>query len=304
MKETSCVLATRSQFEHTAGIAALPRLQPMSRVLMGHPQFFRVAYAINAHMRDAKGDLKVVDPQLALDQWNELRRSYERLGYPVAVLTPHPNLPDQVFTANPALIDPGRGDGGLVIPSRMRHPERAPEVDLLLGQLPVSLRRLAPPPEVGCFEGHGDLLWHPTRRLLLAGFGPRTDHGALEWVGSSLRVPVCSLELRDPRFYHLDTCLSVLNERQALYVPEAFTQDGRDLLAALFPDLIGTPLEEAVVAMACNAHSPDGRSVLLDREAVRTAEILRRAGFVPIPVGTSEFRKAGGSVFCMKLMLP
>ena len=54
---------------------------------------------------------------------------------------------------------------------------------------------------------------------------------------------------------------------------------------------------------ACNAHSPDGKHVLIQSSATRAMHALERAGFSPIPIDTSEFIKSGGSVFCLKLML-
>ena len=55
-------------------------------------------------------------------------------------------------------------------------------------------------------------------------------------------------------------------------------------------------------AFACNAHCPDGRNVIIDQTATATAKLLESAGFRVHLVDTSEFRKAGGSVFCLRQM--
>ena len=57
-------------------------------------------------------------------------------------------------------------------------------------------------------EGEGDFL--VVGGLVLAGTGFRTDPGAHTEVQELFGVPVISLQLVDPRFYHLDTALAVL----------------------------------------------------------------------------------------------
>ena len=64
-------------------------------------------------------------------------------------------------------------------------------------------------------EGEGDLLvaGPPDDRVLLAGTGFRTDPRAHAEAAAVLGCPVLPLELVDPRFYHLDTALAVLDAR-------------------------------------------------------------------------------------------
>lgn len=59
-------------------------------------------------------------------------------------------------------------------------------------------------------EGQGDLLMVGER--VLAGYGFRTDQRAHAEIAAVLGLPVVSLELVDPRFYHLDTALAVLDD--------------------------------------------------------------------------------------------
>ncbi|MDX1531432.1 MAG: amidinotransferase, partial [Rhodothermales bacterium] len=81
-----------------------------------------------------------------------------------------------------------------------------------------------------------------------------------------------------------------------------FDDDGRDLLYHYFSRVLEAPEDEARERFACNAHSPDGERVLIQRGCERTVEQLRAAGYEPVEVDTDEFLKSGGSVFCMKLM--
>jgi N-dimethylarginine dimethylaminohydrolase len=125
----------------------------------------------------------------------------------------------------------------------------------------------------------------------------------LDWVASQCSLALHALELKDPRFYHLDTCLSILGPQTALACREAFTAEGWATLENLFPQLLICPQAEAnSPGFACNCHCPDGKTVVIQKGNLRTNALLREAGFGVTEVDTSEFIKAGGSVFCMKMM--
>lgn len=282
-----------------------PAMPPATRILMVDPASFRVDYAINPHMSDAAGNLHRIDPVRAARQWDELRRTYEGLGYPVLVLPADSGLPDQVFVANPVLAGPHTVTGRLqFLPSRMRHKERARE-PALCGEFLIGLgaEALRSTPQDVPLEGHGDFLWFPGRRLLLAGYGFRSDARALPEVAERFQARVLGFELRHPALYHLDTALVPLDPQTALFAPEAFSPEGLQLLTAVFPRLLAVPGEEATRFFAANAHCPDGRHVVIEVEAAATRELLAKQGFYPIGLETSEFRRSGGSVFCMKLPL-
>jgi N-dimethylarginine dimethylaminohydrolase len=274
-------------------------------MLMCSPEHFDVSYAINAHMTDEGGALRRPDPVLARKQWDALRREYESIGYATEVLPGEPGLPDMTFAANP--VFPFRDAEGLpaVLVSRMRHPERSAEPGHYERWFAGRGYRVVRLPEsVGPYEGAGDLLWHPGRRFLYGGHGFRTTPEALRGAADAIGATLLSLRLVDPRFYHLDTAFVPLDEERALFVPEAFDESGRAALAASFPGLISVPVGEAAEKFACNAHCPDGRNVLIEAECTATKRILGEAGFRVRPAETSEFRKAGGSVFCLKAELP
>jgi N-dimethylarginine dimethylaminohydrolase len=110
------------------------------------------------------------------------------------------------------------------------------------------------------------------------------------------------IRLDDADFYHLDTCMSVLDERTVLIYPGAYDADGLSLVRALFEHVIEAPETEARGLFACNAHCPDRKHVIIQRGCNQTNAALTAAGFVPVEVDTDEFLKSGGSVFCMKQM--
>lgn len=246
-----------------------------------------------------------VDPERARRQWEGLRDVYRELGYAVSVLPAEPGLPDLVFVANPALPTELPGGGWGVVLSRMAHAERRGEVPLVeswvraRGGAVLRLEGVEEP-----FEGMGDALWLAGRRIVLGGHGIRTGLAAYAAVARLVDAPVLAMRLVDERFYHLDTCLSVLDETTALFVPEAFDEAGRALLQVVFPRLVAVPSDEAAERLACNGHCPDGRHFVVQSGCARTAALVRELGYEVLEVETSEFLKSGGSVFCMKLMLP
>ncbi len=281
-------------------IETTPPMPLPRRVLMVSPDYFDVEYVINPHM---EGHVGQVDRTLARRQWEALRDTYRTLGFEVHVLDGVPGLPDMVFCANQTLpFLRGDSERGVVL-SRMHAPQRRDEVPHIArffeqqGYALVSIPNEVP----GSFEGMGDALWHPGHALLWGGYGFRTDRAVYEWLAHALDVRVVALHLTDPDFYHLDTCLSLLDAGTALYVPAAFDDEGRALLHRLIPNLIEVPEREARELLACNAHCPDGRHVLIQQGCPETVARLRAAGFEPIELDTGEFLKSGGSVFCMKL---
>ena len=133
----------------------------------------------------------------------------------------------------------------------------------------------------------------------MAGYGFRTDRRAHDEIAAIVGMPVVSLELVDPRFYHLDTALAVLDDTTIAYYPPAFSDESRGELLELFPDAIEVASADAYV-LGLNAVS-DGLNVVLPAAATGFAEQLREAGFRPIGVDLSELLKGGGSVKCCTL---
>ena len=250
------------------------------------------------------GNVGEVDPDRARRQWEGVRDAYDQIGVETVVMAGAPDLPDMVFCANQTLPyqTPG-GERGVIL-SRMHAPQRKPEVEHYQrffqgeGYEVHSLDEDLP----GDFEGMGDALWHPGRYLLWGGYGYRTDRQVYDRLASALGFPVIALELTDPDFYHLDTCLCPLDEETALLYPGAFTDEGMQAIRSHFRRTIEAPEDEARELFACNAHSPDGEHVLIQQGCRQTVDLLRAGGYTPVELDTSEFLKSGGSVFCMKLM--
>jgi N-dimethylarginine dimethylaminohydrolase len=279
----SDVAATRRR----RGADQIPeRASSLRRYAMTAPTFFAVEYSINPWMDTSTA----VDTHVAMNQWETLRQTYKELGHTVELVEPVAGLPDMVYAANGGLLVNGKA-----VVARFAYPQRAGEsvayAEWMVrhGFDPAETRRVN--------EGQGDLL--VVGSIILAGYGFRTERKAHAEIAALVGMPLVSLELVDPRFYHLDTALAVLDDTTIAYYPQAFSDEARAQLLELFPDAIEVASADAYV-LGLNAVS-DGLNVVLPAAATGFADQLREAGFLPIGVDLSELLKGGGSVKCCTL---
>ncbi|MGY4101127.1 dimethylargininase [Nocardia sp. R16R-3T] len=267
-----------------------PARQPSPRrFVMCRPDHFDVCYSINPWMNPREP----VDRALALAQWETLRATFEHYGHRVDVVPGEPGLPDMVFAANSGLIV-----GDRAMSARFTHAERAaegPAYHRWFAQ--QGLVELVGAQETN--EGEGDFLLVGERMLAATGF--RSSIAAHREVERYFELPVVSLELVDPRFYHLDTALMVLDDTNVAYFAPAFSAASQAILAEFYPDAILATDADAVV-LGLNGVS-DGLNVFISSRADNLASELRAQGYNPVGVDLSELLKAGGGVKCCTLEL-
>lgn len=263
-----------------------PRVATRRRFLMVRPTHFEVVYSINPWM-----DLDApVDTVRAMQEWQALHDAYLAHGHDVDVIDGGPGLPDMVFAANGGLVV-----DGIALGARFLHPQRTGEealFDAAFTRLGLPLHR-----PVAVNEGEGDLLASAT--AIYAGHGFRTDPLAHAEVAKVFGREVVTLELVDPRFYHLDTAMAVLDDSTvAVYAP-AFSAGAMEILHSRFETVIEASEADAIV-LGLNIVS-DGRNVFLEAAATGLMDQLRGAGFHPVGIDMTEFRKSGGAVKCCTL---
>ncbi len=271
------------------------------KVLMVDPEYFDVVYVINPHMEGNEGTVEAGE---ARQQWKEVRQSFEALGLPVSVVEGQKDLPDMVFAANQSLPCETEDGHRFVVMSKMQSDHRKDEVPYIeqwYRQNGYEIHYLDD--DIETFEGMGDAIWHTGKRLLWGGHGIRSSSSAYEQISEELDVPVIMLQLTDPSFYHLDTCLGILDSNTALIYPDAFSDDSLDLIHTLIPNVIEADRYEAEELFACNASCPDGKNVLIQKGTDEVNRQLTAQGFVVHELDTTEFLKAGGSVYCMKMLI-
>lgn len=263
----------------------------MTRLLMCRPDHYGIYYEINPWM-DRR---RQADQAVAVRQWEALYRLLtEELQVQVELLPPVPGLPDLCFTANAGLLVKS-----LFVSSRFRYREREAEVPHFTQWFMERNYGVACLPEPAFFEGEGDALF--CGNDLFAGHRFRSELHAHQLLAELLGLHVHSLELADPWFYHLDTCLCPLQPGRAAYYPEAFSPASQRFLKETIPELL--PVAEAEARrLACNA-LVIGRSVVINAGCPHLSRTLAEAGYQVHEVETTEFLKAGGGPKCLALSL-
>lgn len=262
-----------------------------TRILMCPPDHFRVGYAINPWM---EGNQSQVSPAEARAQWTALHDAIAARAE-VTLIEPAEAYPDMVFTA-----DAGTVSNGVAAVCRFYHPERQGERRLFrqwFNEQGLEVREL---PEGASYEG-GDAWLDPQEPWLWAGCGFRSSVEAHQLVGKFLDREVLSLKLVDPRFYHLDTCCSILTGGYVMYYPPAFSRDALALIESRVPAAKRIVVDDDdVLRFACNAVNIDD-AVILNGASDGLKAQLAAAGFEVIEVPLGEFLKAGGSARCLTL---
>jgi len=272
----------------------------MKKIYMCLPWHFDVQYVINPWM---EGNYHRVDRRLAVEQWEGLRAALARAGAQVLTLgEPPSDCPDAVFIANAGLIFKNT-----FIPSYFKFMERAGEESFFAQEFSARRYKLANlhvtgPRAQQAFEGAGDALYDRTRKIMWLGFGFRTQRGfkpaleaALEQKGALVR----SLELVDPRFYHLDTCFCPLDDGNLLWYPPAFSNRSQHTIRTSYPDAVSVYALDAYL-FACNAVSI-GKNLITPKISPGLANQLWVMGYNVEQVDMSQYLRSGGACKCLTI---
>ncbi|WP_448231428.1 dimethylargininase [Microbacterium lacticum] len=280
-----------------AAPAAPARIAQHRRYLMCRPEHFTVSYRINPWMEPAKP----TDTAKALAQWQTLYDTYVALGHEVELIDPVPGLPDMVYTANGGFIVDGRALG-----VRFRVDERRGEERPFMDWFAAHGFDVVEP--VSVQEGEGDFLL--VGDTILAGTGFRSTGDSHAEVAGVFGREVVSLRLIDPRFYHLDTAISVLDpvegpggveKANIAYLPSAFDEPSLAVLRERYPDAIEVSDADGAV-FGLNSAS-DGNNVFISPRATGFEAQLRERGYHPVLVDLSELLLGGGGIKCCTLEL-
>ncbi|MEZ4814170.1 MAG: arginine deiminase-related protein [Bdellovibrionota bacterium] len=275
-----------------------------NKILMLHPQHYKISYAINPHMRLPDGKLKQVDSSKATEQWKKLVKSLENCGLEVEIMDSQAKFPDMVFAANQSFVywnlNTNRPE---VLLSNMKHSERQGEIPYFEEYFNAHDYKIHKIPQELSFEGTGDASIDIERKVIFAGYGMRSHPSTPSRLCELTGYPVVPLELKNTDYYHLDTCFAPLGPRDVVIADDAFSDEGLDLIYAAFENVIHADHIEAKESLAANLFCPNGKDVIIEEQNTRLIQRLSGLGYNVHPVDTSEFIKSGGSVFCLKLFL-
>jgi N-dimethylarginine dimethylaminohydrolase len=263
--------------------------------LMCRPDQFTVSYRINPWMHPQNP----TDTALALAQWQTLYDTFISLGHEVELVDSIEGLPDMVYSANG-----GFTIGNVAYGASFTYPQRQPEGPAYMDWFRSRGFDVIEPEQVN--EGEGDFLL--VGDVVLAGKGFRSDAASHDEVAKIFGREVVSLTLIDPRFYHLDTAIAVIDpvtpehgEANIAYLPGAFDEASRLELERRYPNAILVSDEDAVW-LGLNSIS-DGYNVVIASRATGFEAQLRERGYNPIGVDLSELLRGGGGVKCCTLEL-
>lgn len=254
------------------------------------PEHFGVLYEINSWMHTEVA----VDASLAMEQWLALRAALEAAGASIEVQPAVPGLPDLVFTANAGIVN-----GRQFVPARFRHPERQGETPFDIAWFSSHGWSIDELPLGVSHEGAGDAL--PFGRVLVSGYRMRTDAASHAYLSRLTGAAVRSVELVDPRMYHLDLTFCPLDDRRAIVAPQGWDAYGRRVMEALVPEPLVLS-DEAAFSFCANSVVV-GTNIVMPSCPVDVGRQLEAWGFSVAVVDVSEFQKAGGACRCLTLAL-
>ena len=264
-----------------------------STILMCKPEYFNVDYEINPWM---KGNVGKAQRIKAKTQWQNLVSTIKKYAN-VTFIEPQEGLPDMVFTANGALIHKNKAIIAKFEPKQRQGEEVFFKEWFEKQGFCVDVASEEP------FEGAGDALFDRGKKRLWAAYGFRSSRKSHQSLAKMLDVEVLSLELVDPRFYHLDTCFCPLALGYLMYYENAFSYASQKLIEEKVPKekLIKVSQKDAA-QFALNAVNI-GNTVILHKASFHLRFQLESRGFKVEEACVDEFMKAGGSTKCLTLQL-
>lgn len=278
------------------------------KVLMCTPEYFDVKDVKNVYMNN-----KEVNPINVKRQWLKLKDQYlklkdKKLIDDLLFMRGAPDCEDMVFVINQSFPWVYANGEKVAVMSKLKFESRQKEMPYVkayfeeIGYQTLELKNTQ------VFEGQGDTIPHPGKRLLYGGYGHRTTKDAYEELAELLKVPIIGLHLIDERFYHLEKCFLPIDIDTVIICPDAFSFNSLEAIKIMFKNVIRIPPFEASTRFSLTSH------VLYDRRSkTKTAlmhygssfvyQALESRGYEITELDTSEFIKSGGSVAGLKMMV-
>ena len=288
-------------------------------ILMGDPSHFRVSGGANPFTRNWWGRKKLVDPEKAHQQWQNLYQLLTSLGVTIHVIPPDPNCPGLVYPANAGVLLENRFVLSNLIPTRAS--ERSIYESFLkkLGYQTAPIKSR--------FEGEADFFPVGNRYIFTYGgvmtqkfvpkftlppwtrvYGFRSEKKALEELKTFLpkKTEVVDLELIEESHYHGDTVFCSFGEKRKFLLAylEGLAPESRDRCRQIFgKNLIPIPARDAFFFAANSWQVKTTDDLKLIMPAGVSEELqkqIRSRGVEPVTIDVSEFlKKGGGAVKCM-----
>jgi dimethylargininase len=225
-----------------------------------------------------------IDVERARQQHAAYCVALSRLGVDVITLDADDGLPDCCFVEDTAVV--AGGIGLVTNPGAASRSGEVRDVALALENLVRVVRMRAP----ATLDG-GDCM--RVGKTIYVGRSARTNAAGIEALARSFpSFRVISIDL-PPGVLHLKCVCAPLDDERITLVESM----PRELFRGV--DVVLVPESESYAANVLAIR----RNVLVPEGFPRTAEAIARAGLEPIPIATSEFRKADGALTCLSILL-
>jgi N-dimethylarginine dimethylaminohydrolase len=169
----------------------------------------------NAWMRQLPEGERRIDKHRAFNEWFEFYSYLSSMSL-VYLLPSVPGLQDQVYVANLGIVLPHIGTSTVVLSNFRSRPRQ--------GEEPVGSQffrsmgyNVIQAPEF--FEGEADLKYLGGSTYAGA-FGLRTSAGALDWFERTFDMNVITIDMIDPKLYHLDCLIFPIDREHVLACTE------------------------------------------------------------------------------------
>lgn len=257
-----------------------------------HDCHYQVAWSINPHMQ-----VGAVDHAAARLQHEAYVHALASAGARVIRLPFVHGAFDSVFTKDPALLLERNGTRRALLASLL-HPERRQEIAARAARYALLGYEVVCGDDTPYWEG-GDIVMHPSGRLLFLGHGMRTSRAAATWIERHADIAVTPLELCDPHLYHLDMALALLPDGTAIVCESAITPASlRDLERAPGVKHIAYVQRHDAMAFALNLIAV-GETIVCGATTPTVSSIVNARGYRLCVSPLDQFHLAGGSAACL-----
>lgn len=261
----------------------------MKKVLLCPPTYYDIEYEINPWMHVGNK----VDKDRVLEEYKQLKNTYQSLGAEVLEIEPIQGLPDMIYAANIGFVK-----DNLFIKSNFKFPQRRNESIYGKKYFENLGFEIAEIPTEISFEGQGDLLYANGKYFM--GYGKRSSIDAKKYLEEFLKGEIIGFKLSDPYFYHLDMSFAPLDNQTAVINKNSFQPEEVDKIYKNFKNVIVASDSDNKI-FACNLIVVDKNIIVGHGISNELKNDFAKYGFVVHEVEMDEYRKGGGSVKCLTL---
>lgn len=270
-----------------------------TRLVMCEPRYLSVKIPNNVFMKGEQPNV----PR-AITEWKRTVKILSALDQTILQIPPVKGCQDQVYVANIAVaLNPH------IVLANYKAPGRACEVPPAKAFFQSMGYNCVQPPFK--FEGYADLRkWKDG--YYFGGWGLFTDRRALEWIANTANIRIIPIHEINPKSYHLDCCLSVLNEETFMVTKSGIDEQS---LASLKKrgNVIFTPDDIPTTGITNGILLPDKKIYLSgtfnpEQKDYRKAmewllTTMDKFGYSVIFCDVDEYNKSGADLSCTVMTL-